>query len=197
MGTLNALTLTDALNAVGVAQVFLGDATVAGGLVALGATEGEIRANIPVERNVLAAPEFTGGIAHDVTFVAGEGTVTVPVIGGNSAIWPKIMPHGGKGLGWSSPVVATPTTMLLIPRKELPLTMTTGAWTTDPPENAFWFWKVTPAPGAIPFRFAEGGKQIIEVTFTVMFDAAKPEGHKAVTIGDPLTATPSAITVTI
>jgi hypothetical protein len=51
--------------------------------------------------------------------------------------------------------------------------------------NAVWFWRATVTPAATPYRSADGGKMLVSVTYEAMFDAARPEGHKLYTIGDP------------
>ena len=179
--------LQAALSAMGSAEVFIGDPSIADGMESLGATEGEIRASVPILTNPLTAVEFTGDIPHADSIRYGAPTVTVPLILGAEELWAKIMPTGISAGGYSRPQVPVTTCVLIIPRSELGegLTFDGTLWTPAAPVNAFWLWKAFPTIDAIPYRFDNGGKVISEVTFHGMFDATKPEGAKAFYIGDP------------
>lgn len=179
--------LQAALSAMGSAEVLVGDLSIADGMDTLGATEGEIRANIPVLRNPLTAPEFTGDATHADSIRTGDVTITVPLILGDEALWAKIMPVGVAAGGHSRPQEPVTTSVLIIPRAELGdgLTFDGAAWDPAAPKNAFWLWKAWPSIDAIPYRFDNGGKVISEVTFHGMFDATKPEGARMFLIGDP------------
>ena len=78
--------LSDALNAIGVARVFIGDPFTAGGLTSL-PTEGEIRVGVSQTLNRLTAPEHTGEVAHDAWVVPGQVSITVPVIYGDATLF--------------------------------------------------------------------------------------------------------------
>lgn len=183
------------LKAIGVAEVFVGDPFTVGGMLPLGATEGEIRGEISYSNNNLTAPERTGGIPHQSQVNLDTANIIVPLIIGDPDLWEKIMPTGEKGGGYSSFQQPEYTTVLVVPRSEMSAGGTLGyaggppkVWTPAAPQNALWLWRAFPTPGNIPYRFADGGKVISEVRFTGMFDAARPEGHKVFTIGDPVPA---------
>jgi hypothetical protein len=202
--------LTAALAAMGVAEVFIGDPLTPGGMASLGAVEGTITANLPSEMNNLTAPELTGGVAHQATVTPGEITVVVPVILGDPTILAKISPIGANHAGYSTPQKVLETAVLIIPRSEVggsldwdPAALAgAGGWTRTAgngvaaagpsapggaaaPKNAIWFWRAYPTFASLPFSYGNGGKVITEVTFHAMFDASKPEGHKIYSIGDP------------
>ncbi len=204
--------LSAALKAIGNAEVFIGDPFTAGAMLSLGAVEGEIGVDISISENRLTAPELTGDIPHAVQTMIGDATVTVPVIVGDPTLWAKIHPTGGQSGGWSGQQTITPTSVLVLPRSELGggLSRDATAWTrtagngvlgatgaTAAPVNAVWLWKAYPTFSRLPYRFADGGKVLVDVTFHAMFDAARPEGHKVYTIGDPRAATPTPIAVLI
>lgn len=186
--TITPFQLVAALAAMGSAEVLVGDPTVANGMDQLGVTEGEIRANIPVLRNPLNAPEFTGDSTHQDSIRSGDVTITVPLILGDEATWAKIMPLGVAAGGHSTPQQPVTTTVLIIPRSELgdSLACDGDAWTPAPPVNAFWLWRAWASIDNVPYRFDNGGKVISEVTFHGMFDFTKPEGARMWLIGDPL-----------
>lgn len=188
---INTLTLSAALQAIGIAQVFAGDPFTAGGMVNLGATEGDVTVDIATEENVLTAPEYTGGVAHQVHIMAGEITGTIPLIMGDPAIWAKIMPTGILGMGWSSQQPVVPTSIGIVPIDEIGVGMAYNgtAWTGGrEPKNAIWIWRAILQPGPMTYHFGDGGKSIMPVRLRGMFDAARPEGHKVFTIGNPVTA---------
>lgn len=205
-------TLTAALAAMGVAEVFLGDPMTASGMTSLGAVEGTITVNAPQTMNPLTAPELTGEVPHQTTIVFGAVNVTVPAILGDPAIWAKISPTGKKSGGNSIPQKVLETSVLIIPRSEVggglewdvPGTQwqrTAGngvlaaVGAAAAPKNAVWLWRAYATFGAMPYSYGNGGKVITEVVFTAMFDATKPEDHKIFTIGDPRAVTPTPIAV--
>lgn len=207
--------LTAALAAMGVAEVFIGDPFTEAGMTSLGAVEGTITVNTPQEPNMLTAPELTGGVAHQGTTTLGDVNVVVPVILGDPAIWAKISPWGTASGGHSIPQKVLETSVLIIPRAEVGGSLnwdtvapgwartagngvaaaTSAAGGVAAPKNAVWFWRAYPTFTSMPFSYANGGKVIAEVTFHAMFSAARPEGHKVFTIGDPRAVTPVAIAV--
>lgn len=209
---ISPFTLTAALTAMGVAEVYLGDPMTSGGMTSLGAVEGTITVNAPQTLNPLTAPELTGEVAHQSTVTFGAVTVTIPVILGDPAIFAKISPTGKKSGGNSIPQKVLETSVLIIPRGEvggsldwdIPGTQwvrTAGngvlaaVGAAAAPKNAVWLWRAFASFGALPYSYGNGGKVITEVVFTAMFDATKPEDHKIFTIGDPRTVTPTAILV--
>jgi hypothetical protein len=183
--------LAAALRAMGSAEVFVGDPMgPAGSMTSLGATEGEIRANIPTLMNPLTAPEFTGDISHQDSYRVGGVSITVPLILGDDATWAKVMPTGGRSGGYDTPQDVVTTSVLIIPRAELGTGVsrpTGGPWVGGPLVNAFWLWKAWASIDAIPYRFDNGGKVISEVTFHGMYDTTKPNGARVFYIGDPAT----------
>ena len=207
MAPLAPFTLAAALQSMGVAEIFLGNPLItpggAGGMVSLGATEGVITFAAPQTLNVLNAPELTGEVAHQATVTLGAVTITAPVIMGDPALWARISATGRAAGGVSRPVAIAETSVLLIPRSEVGGGLVySGSWARTAgngvaaaaaaaaaPKNAVWLWRAGVSMGDVPFGYANGGKVIVTVTFTGMFDATKPEGHKVFTIGDPYTAT--------
>lgn len=195
--------LTQAIAAIGVAEVFTGDPLTAGGMTSLGAVEGTITFNAPENVNKLTAPELTGDVAHSAVVTPGEITVTVPLIISSAAQWAKISPRGKASMGNSIPQGVTTTSVLIAPRAEIggglawstQWTRTAGNGVTGAtgagaaPVNSIWIWKALPTFPSVPYSFGNGGKVIVEVTFTAFFDATKPEDHKVYTIGDPRAAT--------
>lgn len=205
--------LTDVLKAIGVAEVFIGDPFTVNGMISLGAIEGNVEVAAPQTMNSLTAPEMTGGVPHQATTVLDAVTITVSVIMGDTALYPKISPTGDSSGGYSFPQPVAETSVLVIPRAEVGGGLTwdttgTPAWkrtagfgvgaatgTAAQPKNAVWFWRATPTFGNLPYSYANGGKVLTQVTFHAMFDAARPEGHKVFTIGNPRGVAPTPIAV--
>jgi hypothetical protein len=200
---INIPTLTEALQAIGNGQVFVGNPLIAGQMVALGAKEGAVTVEIEEQFNDLTAPELTGPTVHQRTLMGVNARVTIPVILGDTALYAKISPVGSRSGGWSSPQATVPTSVLVIPNQEVGgglenATGLTGGWTRTAgngvaggsgagvaPVHAVWLWRAVPGTPARGFSYENGGKIITPVTFQAMFDATKPEGHKVYTVGDP------------
>lgn len=191
----SGFTLVEALQAVGVARVFIGDPFTEGALVAL-PTEGTIETNAPQELNVLTAPELTGGIAHDAWVVPGQTTITVPVIYGDPTIFSLLSAHGSLNEGYTSPQRPVYTALVIIPLLEMdttvdpPIISYDGTWSPGPPDRSIWFWKVVPTTPSLSMSWDNGGKVIVPVTFTVFFADADeysniPNGQRVRTYGDP------------
>lgn len=202
-------TLADALQSVGNAEVFIGDPFTADGMESLGPTEGRITFAAPREMNALTAPELTGGTPHQATVTEGAITITVPIIsdGDLDALMAKINPTGIGGGGSSEPQDVFTTSVLLIPRRQIGGGLSWNAAAATPqwervasgsvdaavgadaaPTAAVWLWRAHPSFGELPFVYENGGKQVVDVTFTAMwYDGAVaiPEGHKVWTVGDP------------
>lgn len=206
-------TLAQALQAIGVAEVYLGNPMVADGMVSIGATEGPITFAAPQEPNQLAAPELTGAVPHQSTVTLGDVTLRFSVIMGDPDLYPKISPTGAASGGSSIPTKVTETSALLIPRAEVggglaypaagPWARTAGfgvgaaTGAGAAPVNAIWLWRCYPTFGDLPFAYPNGGKVLVEVTLHGMFDVSKPEGHKVYSVGDPQAITPTPIDVEI
>lgn len=212
---LTPFSLSAALLAIGVAEVFIGDPLVSDGMVSLGATEGTIEVTATQSTNELMAPELTGNVAHAATATLDQVSIKCSLIMGDPDLYEKISPWGAAGGGHSIPQQVATTSVLLIPRAEVggglewdPLVVPAIKWVRTAgngvlaateaaaaPVNAVWLWKAFPTFGAMPFQYGNGGKVMVEVTFKAMFDASKPEGQKVYSIGNPRTLTPTAIPV--
>jgi hypothetical protein len=192
------LTLAAALAAVGVAQVFVGNPFIVGGMEALAATEGDITTDMPFDVNALTAVEYTGGAEHQATITQGAVTVTVPVINGQADVYDKISPVGdGSGGGWSAPQKVVETTVLVMPLSEMAADgsfsrTAAGLWTPATPKHCIWLWRAYAVPSGDTFGSDNGGKRMNSVTFRTMYRGENPEGHKMWTRGDP----PATITST-
>lgn len=189
--SINLQALAAAIRSVGVATVYIGDPFTASGLTALGVTEGDITVDVPITENALKATEYTGDVPHAINVMAGDVTGVIPLIMGDAAIWPKIMPTGTLGVGWSNQQPVVTTSMAIIPNAEITaagMSYNGTVWAPAAPVNAFWFWKVALYPGSMNYHFGDGGKVIMPVRYHAMFDAARPEGHKVLTIGNPVSA---------
>jgi hypothetical protein len=216
MAGLTPFSLSAAIASIGVAEVYIGDPiTAINGMLSLGGVEGTIDVSPGYNTNPLTAPELTGDVAHQMVTTLGNVTVKIPLIIADMSVIPKISPTGTTGGGFSIPQKAQETAVLIVPRNQVGgnLVNTTGltaGWTRTAgngivgasgapaaPINAIWFWRATPTYASLPFQYANGGKIIIEVTFTAMFDGTKPEGHKVFTIGDPtaIPTTPIAVKI--
>lgn len=210
-------TLSAAIAALGVAEVFTGDPfTAQGGMISLGAVEGTVEVSPAYTTNPLTAPELTGDVAHQMTTTLGNVTVRIPLIISSMAVIPKISPTGVASGGHSVPQKVQETTVVIIPRAQVGGGLSypaVGPWARiagngvgalsgagAEPTNAIWFWRATPTYTSLPFSYGNGGKVIVEVTFTAMWysgAAAVPEGHKVFTVGDPRGVTPTPIPVLI
>lgn len=197
---INKISLTEAIRALGRAMVYAGDAFTVGGLVALGATEGDIEVEEQEEYSDLTLPEYTGGAVHDRKVLQSGALVTIPLIvgpavGGGSnggAVYDKISSIGdGGGGGYSTQQPVVTTNLLIVPESEIGAGLSyplAGPWSPAAPVHAIWIWRAVPEVSSQPFRHGDGGKIIREVPFRSMFDTTKPEGHKLWTRGDPIPA---------
>jgi hypothetical protein len=211
---ISPFTLSEAIAAIGVAEVFIGDPMTDDGMISLGATEGTIEFTPTQAMNPLTAPELTGNVPHQAVATLDQVMIKCSVILGDPDLYAKISPWGAKGGGHSNPQKVAETSVLLIPRGEVGggLDWDAGAGTPQwvrtagngvaaatgaqaAPVNAVWLWRAYPMFEALPFQYGNGGKILVPVTFTAMFDATKPEGHKVYTIGDPRALTPTPVNV--
>jgi hypothetical protein len=197
-------TLAAALQAVGNAHVYIGNALVAASLNPLGTKEGAIEIAFDETINELTAPEQTGPTPHQATQMGVGITLTIPLIIGDPTLYAQITPTGVFEGGYSVPQAIVPTTVLLAPDAEVGggLTNATGltaGWVRAAgngyasasgagaaPINSIWIWRAyIHRPARIPYDVANGGKAIAPIMIRGMFDATKPEGQKIWTVGDP------------
>jgi hypothetical protein len=201
--SVNLTVLTAAIERMGPAEIFIGNPLVSSGMAALGMLQGDRRGEVEYSDNKLTMPEYTGDIAHDVMKAVSKANIVGSLVlnGQGASIWPKINPLGSNAGGSSNFKRAATTSVLLIPRSELGVslawsavntrwertnedgTLVTGA--AEAPVHALWLWKAYVMHGNIPYSFADGGKSLVDVTFEAMFDPTKPEGAKVFLIGDP------------
>lgn len=203
--SISQYTLAAALKTVGNAEAFIGDPFTASAMVSIGAIEGRIRFSAPKNLNLLTAPELTGDTPHQAQSTPGAATITVPLIsdGDIAALLAKISPTGQGGEGTSQPQDVFTTSLLIIARKEVAggLSNAGTVWTRVAkgsipggsgvgfePKSAIWFWRAMANFDELPYVYENGGKQVVDVTFTAMwYNGAQtiPEGHKIYTVGDP------------
>jgi hypothetical protein len=189
--TITRYAFTSALKSMGVAEVFTGDWTVAGGMTSLGAIQGAITENIAWLENALLAEEHTGEVPHEMTYRLGAVSVTVPLIIGDNSAWAKISPTGSKDAGSDSPIDAVTTGIFIIPRKEITASgigFNGSVWTPTAPVNSLFMPRGTLSYGEVPRPFEQGGKAIVPVTIRPMFYAAGPTDKKVFVRGDPFAA---------
>lgn len=187
---LNFSSLETYLKAIGKGWVYIGDLFTAGGLEPLGATEGEIRVESNEEYNDLVFPEYTGPAVHATKLTGENPVVTIPLIVGNAALWEKISPTGKFSGGRSNHIAPIETSMVIFPEDEVinGIGYDGMAWTPAAPQNAVFFWRGYFRRPGLTFRQPDGGKVIVEATFQVMHDAARPEDLKLWCGGDPVAA---------
>lgn len=193
--------LQEAIRAMGMAAVFVGDPTIADGMGALGQTEGDLGLETAETPNKLTTPDSTGGIAHQATVTLESAVITIPLIMGDPALWAKTSATGASGGGYSSPQKVQETSVLLIPLAELGggLSYSLAAgWArlegngvaaavgaAAAPQNAVWLWRAFLTRGRVPFRRQDGGRVVAEVRAEGMMDVTKPEGQMVYTVGAP------------
>lgn len=196
---LTKISLAEALRAIGRAHVFAGDAFTVDGMVPLGATEGDIEVEELESYNDLKLEEYTGDAVHDRKVRHGGALVTIPLIVGPAVggaddgtdVYDMISSVGdGSGGGYSNEQDVVTTNLLIVPDSEIGAGLSypdaDGPWAPAAPKHAIWLWRAAPEASSQPFRQGEGGKIIREVTFRSLFDAARPEGHKLWTRGNPI-----------
>jgi hypothetical protein len=121
--TATRFAFSQALLPLGDAEMLIGNPKIAGGMRSIAATEGPASENITWKKNVLTAPQNTGGIPHQATVVVDDFTVTFPVLAGDPNLWSLIEPHG-KAFGvQDTPYAVVETSMLLIPHLEFDATL--------------------------------------------------------------------------
>lgn len=179
----------------GPAEVFFGDASVAGGLTPIGLIEGDVVAQIKRKFNNLTFPEHTGDAPiKSLTNVDGI-TVTVPLMLTDEAMMARLLPRGVINLGTDNFEPVVPQTLLIISREEVDpdtgLSLSAGppqVWAPAAPKNALWLWKAVPSFDRLVWGFTDMGKRMVDVTFEAHYDTTKPDGNKLATFGDPVLA---------
>ena len=73
-------TLAEAIAAIGVAEVYIGNPMVDDGMLSLGATEGTIEFTPTQSMNPLTAPELTGNVPHQATATLDQVMIKCNVI---------------------------------------------------------------------------------------------------------------------
>jgi hypothetical protein len=197
---IQTFSLAAALTAVGDAEVFKGDWKTAGGLVSIGAKEGDVTdtAGADWQENVLTAPEHTGLVPHQVKVTAGRAEFTIGIIGGQTGLMANISPTGSAHGPPEKPTAVVEAGVLLVPRAVFdaaPSGITyngtvftpTGIDTDVNWENALFFPRAYTKPGPMPRPYADGGKGIIPVTVTALYYGAGAAGKKGWVRGKPWT----------
>jgi hypothetical protein len=196
------LALDAALVALGKAVPFIGDWTVADGMLPLGATEGPITRAGGWRINGFEATEHTGGLLHKATVTPGAISVSIPVIVGDPDLWAKITPTGSKSGPSDNPIPVQTTGLWLVPLEAFPVSGTPPAYgtigyngtvwapvgvnLTDLFKNAVLFGRGFFTHADVSHPFDNGGKSINVATFTPMYDERLPAGKRGWIIGDPV-----------
>lgn len=193
--------VTDETLPFGPAEVFFGDATVVGGLTAIGLVEGDVVAEVRRRFNNLTFPEHTGEAPLRTQTQTDGITVTLPLLITDEAMIDRLSPQGEFRLGDDNFQTVLPTeykTLLIISRDEVPspggLATTPGAVAADPhtwavgmaPEKALWVWRAMPMLTRLVWGFTDFGRRFVEVPFEAHYDPSKPAGQKLATFGDPI-----------
>lgn len=170
-------TLSEALLAIGNAEVFVGDPLVADSMASLGAVDGAVTFRAPQTVNALTAPDQTGEIPHQAQITVGAVTIEVPIVLGDATIWSKISPVGTASGGSSVPLSVVETSVLMIPRGELgPVggtglewdTTATPGWSKNgvkaaesAPQNAIWLWRCFITFGDVAYQQSNGDRKSV------------------------------------
>jgi hypothetical protein len=173
----------------------------------LGFTEGEVTATFNETYNQLTLPEYTGDAPHK-EYVQGEAPeLDLPMFAADPAIRQILSPTGSGSGGRRRQQPVTAYTVALIPEElfldptdpdlqtDLPLTPTGSGWelggtalTEDQQElldQGAWFWRVRFAKPDLLYQHEDGGKVVVSVTGSVLYQVAAPNGHRLYTLGDP------------
>ena len=182
--------LETALRAIGRGIVLTGDPFADGGLDPVGLTDGEIRIEVNENYEELTA-EQTGPAVHERALRGANPRIIVPIILGDKAMLSALSPTGTSGIGHLSGQPVTETSLVIIPESSFAsgsIAFAAAAWTpVGAADFGLWAWRGHwERPGPV-YRIADGGKIVLEATFQVMWDAARPDGHKLLTLGNPYT----------
>lgn len=179
--------LESALAALTNAYVLVGDPTTTGGLDILGAKEGDATLELNEEYHDLTFPEYSGPAVHERTLRGLNPRVTIPVVIGDYTLLDTLSPGGAMDAGHERQQDVVTTSLVLVPYSDFG----TGswefstAWSPAAPVGALWFWRGHFERPGFAYREADAGKVIQEVTFQVLWDSTKPDGHHLYTLGDP------------
>ncbi len=176
----------------------------------LGFTEGEVTVEFNETYNSLTLPEYTGDAPHE-QYVQGEAPeINLPLYAADPAIRGILSPTGSGSGGRRRQQPVTAYTVALIPEEffldptdpdlqtDLPLVPTGSGWTlggtalTDDQQELLdqgaWFWRVRFGKPQLLYQHEEGGKVLVDVTGSVLYQVAAPNGHRLYTLGDPYDA---------
>jgi hypothetical protein len=200
---------------IGKAAVFYGpawdfDSDLHAAMAFLGFTEGEVTATFNETYNSLTLPEYTGDAPHK-QFVQGEAPeIELPMFAADPAIRQILSPTGSGSGGRKRQQPVREYTVALIPEElfldlsdpdlqdDLALVPTGSAWELggealtnaqqDLLEQGAWFWRVRFSKPDLLYQHEDGGKVVVPVTGSVLYQVAAPNGHRLYTLGDPYDA---------
>lgn len=209
MAVLTSYDLAAALTDLGPAEIFVGDMLVAGGMVNIGAIEGDVRVAAPHEINALTARR-TGGAKHQARVTPGDLSVVAPVNVGDAGLIAMISPTGTKGIGFARSQKVQETSVMVIPVNELGGGLSyVAAWerlegngiaaasgAAAAPVNSLFIWRAYLSFGEIVYTEDDGGKSTTDVTISPMYAAVLggnviQDGHRLMTWKDPRSLTPA------
>lgn len=194
--TTTKLTLTDQLSVLGDAEFWWGDHLTAGGMVSVGAIEGDISESITWLDNPLVATQYTGNIEHANSHRLDKVEVTLPLIV-DSALWAKVSPMGSKHGGHDAPINAIYASGLLMSRSIVPTAGVSYNGTVQVPSTLLADMTATGAlfmprcrirGSTTPRPFGNGGKATTTATVTAAYFAAGPVDKRVYVRGDPVAA---------
>lgn len=188
--SVSLLSIETALRAIGRGIVLTGDPFTDGGLDPVGLTEGEIRVEVNENYDDLTA-EQTGPAIHERSLRGANPRLVIPIILGDKAMLSSLSPTGTSGIGHLSAQPVTETSLVIIPESSFAsgsIAYAAGAWTpVGAADFGVWAWRGHWERSGPMYRIADGGKVVLECNFQVMWDAARPDGHKLLTLGNPAT----------
>lgn len=176
----------------------------------LGFTEGEVTVAFNETYNSLMLPEYTGDAPHK-QYVQGEAPeITLPMFAADPEIRQILSPTGSGSGGRRRQQPVRAYSVALIPEElfldpddpdaqtDLPLVPSGSGWTlggsaltADQQElldQSAFFWRVRFGKPNLLYRHEDGGKVVVEVTGSVLYQVLAPNGHRLYTLGDPYDA---------
>lgn len=173
--------LESALAELGDAFVLVGDPFTAGGLVPLGAKEGEATVDFQDEYREATYPDQTGPAVHARVLAGSNPRVTLPMVIGDAALYRTLSPTGDASGGYTTPQRVAETSLVLVSMTDFgagPWSYDGVTWAPAAPVASFFFWRVHFERPGITYRSADAGKIVQEVPVQVMHYTANPNGHK-------------------